>query len=44
MNTKQRLTLRAAQAIREAIVCRITQDQYWTLPEPPGTSAIGWPA
>jgi len=34
MNTKQRLTLRAAQAIREAIVCRITQDQYWTLPEP----------
>ena len=34
MNTKQRLPLRAAQAIREAIVCRITRDQYWTLPEP----------
>ena len=34
MNTKQRLTLHAAQAIREAIVCRITQDQYWNLPVP----------
>lgn len=34
MNTKQRLALRAAQAIREAIVRRITQDQYWTLPKP----------
>jgi len=34
MNSKQRRALRAAQAIRQAIVCRITRDQYWTLPEP----------